>query len=138
MAFAELNDVRIHYELEGPAGAPVIMFSNSLGAAWSMWDRQAAAWNQRFRLLRYDTRGHGQSAVTPGPYTIEKLGRDAVGLLDALNLNRVHFCGLSMGGQTGAWLALNAAKRIGKLVLCNTGATIGTAETWGARMDAVK
>lgn len=138
MAFADLGDVRIRYEVEGAGDTPVVMLSNSLGADLTMWDRQAAAWRGKFRLLRYDTRGHGKSSVTPGPYTIEQLGRDALRLLDALKLQRVHFCGLSMGGQTGMWLGLHAAERVGKLVLCNTAAKIGTLESWGARIGAVR
>jgi 3-oxoadipate enol-lactonase len=89
-------------------------------------------------VLRYDTRGHGQSGVTPGPYTIEQLARDVLALLDVLKIDRVDFCGLSMGGQTGMWLGLNAPGRLGRLVLCNTGAKIGTMETWMARIEAVR
>jgi len=138
MPFAQLNDVRIHYDLAGPAGAPALVFSNSLGATFSMWDPQAPALQKQFRVLRYDTRGHGQSSVTPGPYTIEQLARDVVAMLDALELDRVHFCGLSMGGQTGMWLALHAAHRLHKLVLCNTAAKIGTPEIWNPRIEAVR
>jgi 3-oxoadipate enol-lactonase len=138
VAFAELKDVRIHYELVGPANAPVVMFSNSLGATLAMWDVQVPEVTKTFRVLRYDKRGHGQSSVPPGPYTIEQLGRDAVGLFDFLKLGTVHFCGLSIGGQTGMWLGLNAPKRLKKLVLCNTGAKIGTQEAWNARIEAVR
>lgn len=138
MAFAELKDVRIHYELAGPANAPVVMFSNSLGATLAMWDVQVPEVTKAFRVLRYDKRGHGQSSVSPGPYTVEQLGHDAVALLDFLKLDAVHFCGLSLGGQTGMWLGLNAPKRLKKLVLCNTGAKIGTPDGWNARIDAVR
>jgi 3-oxoadipate enol-lactonase len=138
MAFVELGDVRIRYELEGPGNVPVVMLSNSLGTDLSMWDRQAAAWRGKSQVLRYDTRGHGQSSVTPGPYTIEQLGGDVLRLLDALKLSKVHFCGLSMGGQTGMWLGLNAPHRLGKLVLSNTAAKIGTPEGWGTRIEAVR
>ncbi len=137
MPFADLSDVRIHYSLTGPDSAPVLVFSNSLGSNFSMWEPQVAALATKFRILRYDTRGHGQSSVTPGPYTIELLANDVLRLLDALRLDRVHFCGLSMGGQTGMWLGIHAAKRLHKLVLCNTGATIGTADSWKSRIDAV-
>ncbi|HET9803775.1 MAG TPA: 3-oxoadipate enol-lactonase [Candidatus Acidoferrum sp.] len=137
MPFADLSDVRIHYSFTGPHSAPILVFSNSLGANFSMWDAQVAALNLKFRILRYDTRGHGQSSVTPGPYNIELLANDVLRLLDALHLDRVHFCGLSMGGQTGMWLGINAARRLHKLVLCNTGATIGTADSWKTRIDAV-
>jgi 3-oxoadipate enol-lactonase len=138
MPFAQLKDVRIHYGLGGPASAPVLVFSNSLGETFEMWDPQMPVFEKQFRVLRYDTRGHGRSSVTPGPYTIEQLARDVVALLDQLQLDRVYFCGLSMGGQTGMWLALNAADRFHKLVLCNTAAKIGTPEIWNPRIEAVR
>jgi 3-oxoadipate enol-lactonase len=138
MPFAQLKDSRIHYDLAGPASAPVLGFSNSLGATLSMWDPQMPIFQKQFRVLRYDTRGHGESSVTPGPYAIEQLARDVLALLDQLHLGRVHFCGLSMGGQTGMWLALNAADRLNKLVLCNTAAKIGTPEIWNPRIEAVR
>ncbi len=138
MPFAQLEDVRIHYDLAGPAGAPILVFSNSLGATLSMWDPQTPAFQKQFRILRYDTRGHGQSSATPGPYTIEQLARDVLALLDHLNLDRVYFCGLSMGGQTGMWLALNAADRFHRLVLCNTAAKIGSPEMWNTRIEGVR
>jgi 3-oxoadipate enol-lactonase len=103
-----------------------------------MWEPQASEVRKKFRLLRYDTRGHGQSSSTPGPYSIEQLGRDVIALLDALELDRVHFCGLSMGGMIGMWLAVNAPERLRKLVLSNTGARIGTSEAWNARIEAVR
>jgi 3-oxoadipate enol-lactonase len=138
MPFAQFEDVRIHYELAGLSDAPVLVFSNSLGATFSMWDPQMTALRNQFRILRYDTRGHGQSSVTPGPYNLEQLARDVLGLLDQLKLDRVHFCGLSMGGQTGIWLALHAPGRLHKLVLCNTAAKIGSAETWNSRIEAIQ
>jgi 3-oxoadipate enol-lactonase len=138
MPFAQLPDVQIHYDLAGPAGAPALVFSNSLGATLSMWDPQWPALQKQFRLLRYDTRGHGQSSVTPGPYSIEQLARDVLALLDELKLDRVYFCGLSMGGQTGMWLALNAPTRLHKLILCDTAAKIGTPEMWNSRIEAVR
>jgi 3-oxoadipate enol-lactonase len=138
MPFAQLEDVRIHYDLGGPIDAPVLVFSNSLGETLSMWDPQTPVLQKQFRVLRYDTRGHGQSSVTPGPYTIEQLARDVLALLDELHIDRVYFCGLSMGGQTGMWLALNAADRFHKLVLCNTAAKIGTPEIWNPRIEAIR
>lgn len=103
-----------------------------------MWDPQLAALEKKFSVVRYDTRGHGQSSVTAGPYTIEQLSRDVVRLLDALRLDRVHFCGLSMGGMIGMWLGVNAPDRLRRLVLCNTAARIGTEESWNARIEAVR
>jgi 3-oxoadipate enol-lactonase len=138
MPFADLQDARIHYALDGPAGRPVLTFSNSLGADSSMWDFQAAEFQKSFRILRSDTRGHGKSSVTPGPYSIAQLGKDVLGLLDALHLKQIHFCGLSMGGMIGMWLAVNVPERLGKLMLCNTGAKIGTAEVWRSRIEAVR
>ena len=97
-----------------------------------------SALQPNFRILRYDTRGHGQSSVTPGDYTIEQLGCDVIGLLDALHLDRVNFCGLSMGGMIGMWLGIHAPNRLHRLVLCNTAARIGTKEIWNARIATVR
>jgi len=138
MPIVKSGDARIHYVLEGQSGSPVLVFSNSLGANYSMWDSQAHEFHKKYRILRYDTRGHGQSSATPGPYSIEHLAKDVVILLDTLDLGRVHFCGLSMGGMIGMWLGLNAPERLNKLVLCNTGAKIGTLDAWNARIDAVR
>jgi 3-oxoadipate enol-lactonase len=137
MAFAELKDLRMHYEVAGPVGAPVLVFSNSLGTDLSMWDVQAVEFAKKYRVVRYDKRGHGQSSSPAGPYTIEMLGRDVVGLLDFLEFDRVHFCGLSIGGQTGMWLGVNAAQRLNKLVLSNTAAKIGTTDGWNLRIETV-
>jgi 3-oxoadipate enol-lactonase len=137
MPFAELSTVRLHYELEGAAGAPVLVLSNSLGTDLHLWQPQLSALSRHYRVLRYDQRGHGQSSVPPGPYTFDALGGDVVELLDALHIECAHFCGISMGGLTGMWLGVHAAGRIGRLVLANTAARIGTAETWNARIDAV-
>jgi 3-oxoadipate enol-lactonase len=137
MPFADLSDVRIHYSLTGPESVPVLVLSNSLGANFSMWDPQLPVFNSHFRLLRYDTRGHGQSSVTPGPYSIELLANDVLHLLDALRIDRAHFCGLSMGGQIGQWLGIHAPQRLHKLVLSNTGAKIGTPDGWNTRISSV-
>lgn len=138
MPFAELADGRIHYRLEGPDTAAVVVFSNSLGTDYCMWDPQFPALAKKFRILRYDTRGHGQSSVTTGPYSIEQLGKDVVRLLDSLRLKRVNFCGLSMGGMIGMWLGINAPARLDKLILCSTAAKIGTEEMWNARIATVQ
>jgi len=127
----------MHYEVAGPGGAPVLVFSNSLGTDLSMWDVQAAEFAKKFRVVRYDKRGHGLSSSPAGPYTIEMLGRDVLGLLDFLEFDRVHFCGLSIGGQTGMWLGVNAAQRLNKLVLSNTAAKIGTIDGWNARIETI-
>jgi 3-oxoadipate enol-lactonase/4-carboxymuconolactone decarboxylase len=135
--FADVADVRLHYRFDGPEDAPVVMLSNSLGTNVSMWDPQMPALTARYRVLRYDSRGHGQSAVTAGPYRIEQLARDAVGLLEALGLARVRFCGLSLGGMVGQWLGANASQRLTRLALCNTTAHIGAPDAYNARIDAV-
>jgi 3-oxoadipate enol-lactonase len=138
MPFAESNGARLNYRFDGPADAPALVLSNSLGTNLSMWDPQIPALAALFRVLRYDTRGHGQSAVTPGSYSITQLGRDVVGLLDAVGIERAHFCGLSMGGAIGMWLGIYAPERINRLVLCNTAAKIGAMETWKARIEMVR
>jgi 3-oxoadipate enol-lactonase len=138
MPFAQLPDARIHYEWVGPDHASVLVFSNSLGTTYRMWDGQVQEFTRKFRLLRYDTRGHGESSVTPGPYTIEQLSWDVVRMLDALGLDRVHFCGLSMGGMTGMFLGAHTPERFHKIVLCNTAAKIGTPEMWNTRIEAVQ
>ncbi|RWW90565.1 hypothetical protein BHE74_00000882 [Ensete ventricosum] len=102
-----------------------------------MWDLQIPAFTQHFRVLRFDTRGHGKSLVTEGPYSIEQLGRDVIALLDALDIPRAHFCGLSMGGLIGQWLGINAGSRLHRLVVCNTAAKIGTPEVWNPRIEMV-
>lgn len=138
MPFIYANGVCLRYRLEGKPGAPVIMFSNSLGTNLFMWELQAAALRDEFRILRYDTRGHGLSSVAPGPYTQEQLGRDVLALMDAIEIRRAHFCGLSMGGQVGIWLGAKAADRFARLVLCDTAAHIGNAEIWNTRVATVR
>ena len=138
MAFADVKDGRIHYEITGPPAAPVLALSNSLGTNFSMWDPQVPELSRKWRVLRYDTRGHGQSSATPGPYSMAQLGRDVLDLLASLNVDKFSFCGLSLGGITGMWLGLHAVDRLQKLVLCSTGAKIGSAETWNARIQTIR
>jgi 3-oxoadipate enol-lactonase len=138
MPFIDVNGVCLRYRLEGKPGAPVIVFSNSLGTNLSMWEPQVSALRGDFRILRYDTRGHGLSAVAPGPYTQEQLGGDILALMDAIEIPRAHFCGLSMGGQVGIWLGANAPQRFARLVLCDTAAHIGNPEIWNARIAAIR
>jgi 3-oxoadipate enol-lactonase len=128
----------IHVVVEGAHGAPVLMLSNSLGADLHMWDGQAARFAQRFRLVRYDSRGHGQSSIAPGPYSMEQLGRDALAVMDALGIEKVNWCGLSMGGMIGIWLGANAPDRINRLVLSNTTAHYADKRPWDERMQAVR
>jgi len=138
MPFADANGLHIHYSLSGAETAPVLVLSNSLGTNFTMWDLQTPVLEKQFRLLRYDTRGHGRTGVTPGPYTIDQLGHDVLGLLDALDFEHVHFCGLSMGGMIGQWLGVHAPQRINRLVLCSTCPKIGTPETWNPRIEAIR
>jgi 3-oxoadipate enol-lactonase len=138
MPFVESNEVRLRYRLEGKPDAPVILFSNSLGADLSMWDPQVSALRNEYGILRYDTRGHGLSSVPAGVFTQEDLGRDVLAVLDAAGISRAYFCGISMGGQTGIWLGANAPERFERLMLCNTAAHIGTPEAWNARIAAVR
>ncbi len=128
---------RLHYRLDGPANGPCLVLSNSLGCTLEMWEPQLAAFSREYRVLRYDTRGHGGSGVPPRPYTLEQLGADVLGLLDSLGIKRVHYCGLSMGGSTGMWLAVNAPQRIERLVLCNTTPWLGPPATMNARIETL-
>jgi 3-oxoadipate enol-lactonase len=128
----------MHYELEGPADAPTLVLSNSLGTNLSLWDPQIPEVTKHFRVLRYDSRGHGQTSSTPGEYSVELLAHDLLTLLDTLRLDHVHFCGLSIGGMTGMWLGANAPERLNRLVLCNTSPKIGSPDTWNARIKAVR
>jgi 3-oxoadipate enol-lactonase len=137
MPFADLAEVRLHYRLDGPDRAPVLVLSNSLGTDLDMWEAQIAALTAHWRVLRYDTRGHGQSSVPPGPYMIAQLGRDVVALLDHLGLDRVGFAGVSMGGMTGMWLGVHEPARVGKLTLANTAARIAPPDLWDARIEKV-
>lgn len=110
------------YLLDGPEGAPVITFSHSLATSTAMWSAQAAAFAPRYRVLRYDVRGHGESEATPGPYTLEQLAEDVCGLLGALEIEQTHFVGLSLGGMIGQHLALSHPEVLSSLALCDTGA----------------
>jgi 3-oxoadipate enol-lactonase len=130
--------VELHHRLDGPDDAPVLMLSNSLGTNLAMWEDQLAALAGRFRVLRYDQRGHGRSPATPGPYTIAELAGDALDLLDRLGLERVSFCGVSLGGMTGMWLAINSPERLERLALCCTSAHLPPREMWTERAATVR
>jgi len=120
MAFARLDDIRCYYRLEGLAGRPVVVLAHALGCDHGMWEPQIPALTARFRVLRYDHRGHGASDAPAGDYTIEQLGRDALALLDRLGVDRVAWCGASLGGMVGQWIAAHAGDRLTHLVLANT------------------
>jgi 3-oxoadipate enol-lactonase len=138
MPFVDVNGANTYYELAGASASPALVFSNSLGTNFTMWDAQTTALGNDFEILRYDTRGHGSSAVTPGPYTIAQLTDDVLSLLDRLEIDQANFCGLSMGGMIGMTLALRFPNRVRKLVLCNTAPRIGTAEVWNTRISTVQ
>ena len=126
------------YRLDGLKDAPVLMLSNSLGTTHEMWSPQMPAFTGRFRVLRYDTRGHGGSDVPSGAYSIDRLGRDAIELLDALGIEQVWFCGLSMGGMIGQWLGSHVPERLAGLILANTTAYMGPPSSWQARIATVR
>jgi 3-oxoadipate enol-lactonase len=138
MPKVELNGARLFYTLSGKTDAPVLMMSNSLGTTLDMWQPQLGAMESRFHLLRYDMRGHGNSDLVEGPCSISTLGHDVLALLDQLRIDKVHFCGLSVGGVIGQWLGANAPERLRSLILCNTAAKIGTAESWNQRIADVE
>ena len=131
------DTVELHYLLEGPEDAPVLVLSTSLGTTLAMWDEQAPALSERFRLLRYDHRGHGCSPVPPGPYKIEDLGHDVLAMLDRLEVERFYFCGLSIGGMVGMWLAGEVPERVERLVLCCTSARFAP-DTFDSRAQTVR
>jgi len=135
--FTTDDGCRIAYRFDGPEDAPVLLLSNSLGTTMEMWAPQMAAFTQRFRVLRYDSRGHGQSDSPAGAYSMDRLGRDAVLLLDAVGVERADFCGLSKGGMVGQWLGFRAPERIGKLILANTSAHMGPPSGWQNRIAGV-
>jgi 3-oxoadipate enol-lactonase len=135
MPFHAADDgCRLAYSIEGDPGAPALVLSNSLGTDRTLWDLQIAGFAERFRVLRYDTRGHGQSDAPVGNYTIDRLGQDVLSLMDAAGLSRAHVCGISIGGMTALWLGVNAPTRVSRLVLANTAARIGSLELWNERI----
>ena len=134
------NGIQTNYILSGKKDGPVVMMSHSLGSSGVMWEPQMAALEDRFRVLRYDTRGHGGTEVTPGSYTLELLAKDAVGMMDALGIKDVHWVGLSMGGMIGQCIALNEGGRLRSLSLCDTSAAISDDAQllWQERFDTVR
>jgi 3-oxoadipate enol-lactonase len=138
--FAAVNGTRIAYTLDGPAGAPVLTMSHSLSADHSMWDPQMPALTDAYRVLRFDTRGHGASDAPAGEYTLDQLAADVIGLWEHLGIASTHFCGLSMGGMIGQTLALKAPKFLRTLVLCDTASSYPPAAQamWAERIVAAK
>jgi 3-oxoadipate enol-lactonase / 4-carboxymuconolactone decarboxylase len=138
MPFITANQTRIFYRLEGKDGLPVIVLSHSIGTDHAMWSPQVPDLSEYFQVLRYDARGHGASDSPSGDCSVEQLARDVLALLDTLEISRFAFCGLSMGGAVGQWLALHSPERVAHLVLANTSAQFATPEHWNNRIQAVR
>ncbi|MCZ2860418.1 3-oxoadipate enol-lactonase [Blastococcus sp. VKM Ac-2987] len=125
-----MTAIAVSYTVDGPADAPVVVLSNSLGATRAMWDQQVPALAERFRVVTYDTRGHGDSPVPPGPYSLDDLADDLVALLDEVGAERAHVAGLSLGGMTGMRLAARDPQRVHRLALLCTSALLGPRQNW--------
>jgi len=138
MPTIDSNGCPINVVIEGPHDAPVLMLSNSLGTTHAMWRPQVAAFTRHFRLVRYDRRGHGGSGVAAGPYSMERLARDALAVLDGLGVKKANWCGLSMGGMEGMWLGANAPERFERIVLCNTSSYFADKKMWDDRLRFVR
>jgi 3-oxoadipate enol-lactonase / 4-carboxymuconolactone decarboxylase len=138
MPLIELSRLRHHYRIDGPDDAPVLMFSHSLGCDLGQWDMQTAHFQTYFRVVRYDIRGHGSTAATPGDYTIELLASEVLAIADALGLHNFAFCGLSLGGMIGQWIAAYAGERLTHLVLANTSSRYLNPELMEERRKAVR
>jgi 3-oxoadipate enol-lactonase len=136
--YLTVNGVQLCYRLDGPASAPVVALVNSLGMDLQMWDPQIPRLAESFRVLRFDARGHGRSEVPTGPYTLDQLGGDLCALLQTLEIPQVHICGLSLGGMVALWLAVYHSERVGRVVLANTAARIGTDASWNERIGAIQ
>jgi 3-oxoadipate enol-lactonase len=133
-----VNGVEIAYRFDGPKNRRVVMMSNSLMSDLTMWDVTVPALVDRYRVLRYDTRGHGHSGTTPGPYSIALLADDAVGLMDALGIERVHFVGLSMGGMIAQQIGARYPERVHSLSLCDTASEMSMRSVWKERLAIVR
>lgn len=132
------KDVTLNYATFGDRHNPALIFSNSLGTSYEMWQPQIDALQNEYFIVCYDTRGHGQSSAPKGPYSLEELGQDVVDLLDYLKVDKAFFCGISMGGMTGQWLAIHHPDRFHHLMLCNTAAKIGNEAAWTDRAQLVR
>jgi 3-oxoadipate enol-lactonase len=124
------DGARLAYRIDGSSDRPTLLLANSIATTLHMWDGQIAELSRRFRVVRYDMRGHGASSVPPGAYSIDRFGRDVIELLDALRIERTHFLGLSLGGSVGQWLGIHAPERIDRLILSNTSSYLGPAGQW--------
>ncbi|MFN3536280.1 MAG: 3-oxoadipate enol-lactonase [Brevundimonas sp.] len=132
------DGVRIAWTEAGDSSRPALLLSNSLGTRWEMWDANLEALTARFRVIRYDSRGHGRSDTPGGDYAMARLGADALAVLDAAGAGRAHVAGVSKGGMVAQWLGVHAPDRVDRLVLANTAAWLGPAEAWASRIQAVR
>lgn len=130
--------VALHYTVDGPADAPTVLLGGSLGTTTQMWQPQLAALCERFRVIRYDHRGHGRSPVPEGRYQLADLGGDVLALLDRLDARRAHLAGISLGGMVAMWVAANAPQRVDRLALLCTSARLGPPEAWAQRAATVR
>lgn len=130
--------MKVAYRIDGPEAKPALVLASSLGTTWELWDAQLASLVEDFRVIRYDHPGHGRSPVPDASLTVESLADGVLELLDALDLERVSFCGLSLGGMVGMALALRAPERVDRLVLCCTAAHLGPVEGWYERAEVVR
>src|SRR5215475_7271003 len=137
MPMIDADGCLLNVSVEGRDAGPTLMLSNSLGSTIKMWEPQMKAFTEQFRVIRYDRRGHGKSGVAPGPYSMERFGRDVLAILDDLNIDKVHWCGLSMGGMVGQWLGANAPERMGRIVLANTACYYPDPANWLNRIKLV-
>jgi 3-oxoadipate enol-lactonase / 4-carboxymuconolactone decarboxylase len=137
LPFINVDNIRLFYRLEGKADWPVLVLSHSIGTDHGMWAPQMEDLLPYFQVLRYDTRGHGASDAPAGEYSVERLGRDVLGLVDALKISKFALCGLSLGGATGQWLAVNVPDRLTALVLANTSPQFGPRANWESRIQTV-
>jgi 3-oxoadipate enol-lactonase len=133
-----VGETGIAYRVDGPPDSRAIVFSNSLGTDHRLWDAQVPAVVDRFRVIRYEACGHGVSDLPRGRVTIDRLGEDVIALLDHVGVERAVICGCSLGGVIALWLAVNHPDRVDGVVLANTGAKVGTDESWNARIAAVR
>src|SRR5260370_21448552 len=138
MPMIDADGCLLNVSVEGRDSGPTLMLSNSLGCNLQMWEPQMRAFTQLFRVIRYDRRGHGKSGVPPGPYSMERFGRDVLAILDDLNIEKVHWCGLSMGGMVGQWVGANAPERLERLVLTNPSSYFADKTAWNDRLKLVR
>ena len=138
MSGTPAGPVPLHHTADGPSGAPVLVLGGGLGTTVQMWQPQLVALAERFRVIRYDHRGHGRSPALPGRYALADLGRDVLALLDTLGVRRAHLGGLSLGGMVAMWLAATAPERVDRLALLCTSARLGPPQLWARRAEAVR